>query len=88
MSAGTSGRTTLTRVGGMLYGGDYNPEQWPEETWAEDAALMKEAGVNMITLGVFSWARLQPGPDTWDFAWLDRLLDLLHGQGIAVDLAT
>ncbi|MFC5184483.1 beta-galactosidase [Actinomadura harenae] len=83
-----SGKSTLTRVGGMLYGGDYNPEQWPEEVWAEDAALMKEAGVTMITVGVFSWAKLQPGPDTWDFGWLDRLLDLLHGQGIAVDLAT
>ncbi|MCP2339030.1 beta-galactosidase [Actinomadura rupiterrae] len=78
----------LTRVPGLLYGGDYNPEQWPEEVWAEDAALMKEAGVNLVTVGVFSWARLQPGPTSWDFGWLDRLLDLLHGQGIAVDLAT
>ncbi|BAU88388.1 beta-galactosidase [Streptomyces laurentii] len=79
---------SLTRVPGLLYGGDYNPEQWPEEVWAEDAALMREAGVTMVTVGVFSWARLQPGPDSWDFAWLDRLLDLLHSHGIAVDLAT
>ncbi|QNS03176.1 beta-galactosidase [Streptomyces xanthii] len=78
----------LTRVNGLLYGGDYNPEQWPEEVWKEDAALMREAGVTMVTVGVFSWARLQPGPDTWDFGWLDRLLDLLHAHGIAVDLAT
>ncbi|MFC6881662.1 beta-galactosidase [Actinomadura yumaensis] len=81
-------RETLTRVAGLLYGGDYNPEQWPEEVWAEDAALMREAGVTMVTVGVFSWARLQPGPDAWDFGWLDRLMDLLHGHGIAVDLAT
>ncbi|MDK0523708.1 beta-galactosidase [Streptomyces sp. ML-6] len=80
--------TTLTRVPGILYGGDYNPEQWPEEVWAEDAALMREAGVTMVTVGVFSWARLQPGPNTWDFGWLDRLLDLLHAHGVAVDLAT
>ncbi|MFJ2270877.1 beta-galactosidase [Streptomyces sp. NPDC087849] len=78
----------LTRVPGILYGGDYNPEQWPEDVWAEDAELMREAGVTMVTVGVFSWARLQPGPDTWDFAWFDRLLDLLHAHGIAVDLAT
>lgn len=78
----------LTRVPGVLYGGDYNPEQWPESVWAEDAELMREAGVTMVTVGVFSWARLQPGPDTWDFAWLDRLLDLLHAHGVAVDLAT
>lgn len=70
------------------YGGDYNPEQWPEEVWAKDAALMREAGVTMVTVGVFSWARLQPGPDQWDFGWFDRLLDLLHAQGVAVDLAT
>ncbi|MGW3427114.1 beta-galactosidase [Streptomyces melanosporofaciens] len=82
------GRTRLTRVPGLLYGGDYNPEQWPEEVWAEDARLMREAGVTMVTVGVFSWARLQPGPHTWDFAWFDRLLDLLHAHGVAVDLAT
>lgn len=78
----------LTRVPGILYGGDYNPEQWPEDVWAEDAALMREAGVTMMTVGVFSWARFQPGPDSWDFGWFDRLLDLLHAHGIAVDLAT
>ncbi|MEV6103890.1 beta-galactosidase [Streptomyces sp. NPDC051940] len=79
---------SLTRVGGLLYGGDYNPDQWPEEVWAEDVKLMGEAGVNTVTVGVFSWARLQPGPEGWDFGWFDRLLDLLHAHGIAVDLAT
>lgn len=79
---------SLTRIPGLLYGGDYNPEQWPEEVWAEDAALMKEAGVNLATVGVFSWARLQPGPDKWDFEWFDRLLDVLGSAGIGVDLAT
>jgi beta-galactosidase len=72
----------------IQYGGDYNPEQWPEEVWAEDAKLMREAGVTMVTLGVFSWAKLQPGPDIWEFGWLDRLLELLASHGIAVDLAT
>jgi beta-galactosidase len=74
--------------GPIAFGGDYNPEQWPEEVWHEDVALMREAGVNLVTVGVFSWARLQPTPDTWDFGWLDRVLDLLHEGGIAVDLAT
>lgn len=74
--------------GPIAFGGDYNPEQWPEEVWTEDARLMREAGVNLVTVGVFSWARIQPDPDTWDFAWLDRVLDLMHANGIAVDLAT
>lgn len=78
----------LTRVPGLLYGGDWNPEQWPEQVWAEDVKLMAEAGVNLVTVGVFSWARLQPDAESWDFGWLDRLLDLVHRHGVAVDLAT
>ena len=74
--------------GRILFGGDYNPEQWPEEVWSEDIRLMREAGVNSVTVGVFSWARLEPRPGARDFGWLDRLLDLLHASGIGVVLAT
>lgn len=86
---GTHNRTSADgRNGPIAFGGDYNPEQWPEEVWREDARLMQEAGVNLVTVGVFSWARLEPAPGTWDFAWLDRVMDLLHEHGVAVDLAT
>ncbi|MGV9282234.1 beta-galactosidase [Streptomyces sp. NPDC003730] len=74
--------------GRILYGGDYNPEQWPEETWPEDVRLMRAAGVNSVTLGVFSWSKLEPRPGVHDFAWLDRLMDLMHASGIGVVLAT
>ncbi|MFI9614274.1 beta-galactosidase [Streptomyces sp. NPDC052023] len=74
--------------GRLLFGGDYNPEQWPEETWHEDIRLMKDAGVNSVTLGVFSWAKLEPSPGVRDFGWLDRLMDLMHDSGIGVVLAT
>ncbi|MEV7870676.1 beta-galactosidase [Streptomyces sp. NPDC088124] len=74
--------------GRVLFGGDYNPEQWPEETWHEDARLMREAGVNSVTLGVFSWAKLEPRPGARNFGWLDRLMDLMDGHGIGVVLAT
>ncbi|MFF3816929.1 beta-galactosidase [Streptomyces bluensis] len=70
------------------YGADYNPEQWPREVWEEDVRLMREAGVTVVSVGIFSWARIQPGPDAWDFAWLDDVMDLLHQGGIGVDLAT
>ncbi|WP_430645261.1 beta-galactosidase [Agromyces sp. GXS1127] len=70
------------------YGADYNPEQWPEEIWPEDVARMREAGVTMVSLGIFSWSRIQPREGEFDFAWLDRVIDLLHEGGIAVDLAT
>ncbi|GAA1059272.1 beta-galactosidase [Agromyces bracchium] len=72
----------------MHYGADYNPEQWPEEIWPEDVARMREAGVTMVSLGIFSWSRIQPREGEFDFAWLDRVIDLLHEGGIAVDLAT
>ncbi|MEV3859983.1 beta-galactosidase [Streptomyces sp. NPDC050095] len=70
------------------YGADYNPEQWPREVWDEDIRLMRAAGVNVVSLAIFSWARLQPTADTWDFGWLDEVMDLLHAGGIGVDLAT
>jgi beta-galactosidase len=88
MHSGTSGLTSLTERTGLLFGADYNPEQWPEDTWPEDIRLMQAAGITMVTVGVFSWARLQPTRDTWDFGWLDRILGLLHEGGIDVCLAT
>ncbi|WP_309052638.1 beta-galactosidase [Streptomyces sp.] len=75
----------LTR---LAFGGDYNPEQWPESVWTEDVRLMREAGVTMVSVGIFSWALLEPAPGTYDFGWLDRVLDLLHDNGIRVDLGT
>ena len=68
---------------GIGYGADYNPEQWPEQTWVEDVALMRGAGVNLVSVGIFSWALLEPAPGAYDFGWLDRVLDLLHDGGIA-----
>ncbi|MEU3276069.1 beta-galactosidase [Streptomyces antibioticus] len=72
----------------LAYGADYNPEQWPRDVWEEDVRLMREAGVTIVSVGIFSWARIQPGPETWDFGWLDEVMDLLHAGGIGVDLAT
>jgi beta-galactosidase len=76
------------RLDRIAYGGDYNPEQWPEEVWDEDVRLMGEAGVNMVSLGVFSWAMLEPAEAEHDFTWMHRVLERLHRAGIMVDLAT
>ena len=72
----------------VLYGGDYNPEQWPEEVWAEDMRLMKEAHINIVTLNVFSWASLQPDEDTYNFEKLDRIMEYVRENGLKVCLAT
>ncbi|GAA4415148.1 beta-galactosidase [Georgenia halophila] len=72
----------------LLFGGDYNPEQWPRETWAEDMELMRRAGVNTVTLGVFAWALLEPREGEYDAAWLDDVVEMLDEAGIGFFLAT
>ncbi|MGW4644378.1 beta-galactosidase [Sphaerisporangium sp. NPDC004334] len=81
-------RAFSRRVGGMAFGGDYNPEQWDPSVWREDVRLMREAGVNLVSLGVFAWASLEPEPGKYEFGWMDEVMDLLHQAGIGVDLAT
>ena len=75
-------------IDGLAYGGDYNPEQWPEDIRLEDIVLMKEAGVNFLSVGIFSWGLLEPTEGNYDFGWLDDVMNNLHGAGIKVALAT
>ena len=83
----------------LFYGADYNPEQWDRELWKEDIDLMRkvspmstrtdyQAGVNVVSLAIFSWALIEVADDKWDFSWLDEIINLLHKNGIAVDLGT
>ncbi len=58
----------------LIFGGDYNPDQWPEAIWEEDVRLMQEAGINLVSLGIFSWSKLELQPGVYDFAWLDRIM--------------
>lgn len=77
-----------SRVNKILYGGDYNPEQWPEEIWEEDMRLFKLAHIDIVTLNVFSWAMLQPDEDTYDFSKLDKIMELVKENGLKVCMAT
>ncbi|GGM07824.1 beta-galactosidase [Micromonospora yangpuensis] len=72
----------------LRYGGDYNPEQWPAQVWRDDVDLMRRARVNLVTVGVFAWSRLEPEPGRYTLDWLDEVLDLLHAADIQVVLAT
>lgn len=74
----------------LLHGGDYNPEQWLEhpEILEEDIAWMKQAGINCVTLGVFSWSMLEPEEGVYDFGWLEERINQLYENGIRVVLAT
>ena len=72
----------------LYFGGDYNPEQWPKEVWKNDIELMQKANVNLVSLGIFSWANIEISDGNYQFGWLDEIMDLLHEGGISVDLAT
>jgi beta-galactosidase len=72
----------------IWYGGDYNPDQWPEDLWDEDVRLMRLAHLDVATLPVFSWTTLQPAEDQYDLSWLDRILNKLAAGGIYACIAT
>ncbi|MGO2825614.1 MAG: beta-galactosidase, partial [Brachybacterium alimentarium] len=71
----TAARPWPLGVDGIIYGGDYNPEQWPREVRLEDIELMREAGVNLVSVAIFAWATLEPREGEYDFAWLDEVMD-------------
>ncbi|AEG43274.1 beta-galactosidase [Isoptericola variabilis] len=76
------------RIEGLGFGGDYNPEQWPQEVRLEDIELMREAGVNLLSVAIFSWATIEPREGELEWGWLDETMDRLHDAGIQVALAT
>jgi beta-galactosidase len=78
----------LPRLGALSYGGDYNPEQWPPSVWRDDVRLMSEAGVTLVTVGVFAWAKLESAEGQYEFGWLDEVFELLQQYDIKIDLAT
>ncbi|MGC9455402.1 MAG: beta-galactosidase [Phycisphaerae bacterium] len=72
----------------MLHGADYNPDQWPKEVWDEDMRLMRLAGCNVMSVGIFSWVHLEPAEGEFRFDWLDDLMDKLADNGAFAALAT
>lgn len=78
----------LSGNGTLVYGCDYNPEQWDRAVWEEDVRLMKQAGVNLVAVNIFGWAELESSPGTYSFEQLDEILELLHSSGIGVNLGT
>ena len=73
---------------GILYGGDYNPNQWPREIWDEDMRMFRDARINSATINVFSWAKIQPAEDRYDFSELDDMVDMLSRENYEIVLAT
>lgn len=72
----------------LLYGGDYNPEQWPQDIWQEDMRIFRNASINSATVNIFAWARLQPSEDVYDFSELDEIVAMLTKENYDIILAT
>ncbi len=72
----------------FYYGVDYYPEHWPEARWAEDARLMQEACINVVRLAEFAWGKLEPSEGQYDFAWLDRAIEILAAHEMKLVLGT
>ena len=72
----------------LYFGGDYTPEHFPPAVMVEDMRLMKTMGVNIATINVFTWGQLQPSEDSWNFEWLDKIMDTLAANGVYADLGT
>lgn len=72
----------------MYFGACYYPEHWPEERWAKDVQMMKDAHFNVVRMAEFAWVKMEPADGQFDFAWLDRAMKLLKEQGIKVILGT
>ncbi len=74
----------------LIYGADYNPEQWLDtpEVWDEDMLFMKKARLNEMTVGIFSWAYIEPKEGVFDFSLLDNIIEKIYNNGGRVILAT
>lgn len=72
----------------FLFGGDWNPEQWPEDTWEHDLDMLEDAHINEVTINVFSWALLQLAEDRYDFSMLDKIVALLVKHDFNIVMAT
>ena len=74
----------------LWHGCDYNPDQWLNhpEILEKDIELMKKSNCNVMTVGIFSWSKLEPEEGRFDFVWLDKIIENLFKNGIYTILAT
>ena len=73
---------------GLVFGCDYNPEQWGRDVWREDVRLMREAGITLVAINVFGWSHVEPRSGEFQFTDLDEIIELLADGGIAINLGT
>ncbi len=86
----TKRNVLFPKLNGLMHGGDYNPDQWLDrpDILEKDIELMKKAGINEVSLGIFSWSMYEPTEGNFDFSWLRKIMDNLYENGIYTILAT
>ena len=72
----------------MRLGVCYYPEQWPESWWPEDARQMAALGIRQVRIGEFCWSRVEPQPGQFNWAWLDRAVQVLADAGLQIVMCT
>ncbi|MFJ5759895.1 beta-galactosidase [Neobacillus sp. NPDC093182] len=77
-----------TKISKMIYGGDYNPEQYDRDTMYEDIRMFKKAKIDFVRVNIFAWATSQKDEVSYDFTWLDEVIDTLYDNGIQVGIGT
>jgi beta-galactosidase len=75
-------------VDGLVFGCDYNPEQWGRDVWREDVRLMRQAGINLVAINVFGWSHVEPRDGEFRFDDLDEIIGLLADSDISINLGT
>ncbi|KRL89955.1 beta-galactosidase [Lactobacillus kalixensis] len=78
----------MNKLSRFLYGGDYNPDQWPEDTWSKDIQVFKKADLNSATINIFSWALLEPEEGKYDFSKLDKIVQELSDADFDIVMGT
>ncbi|MDH6306246.1 beta-galactosidase [Parabacteroides sp. PF5-5] len=76
-------KKNLTSVGAYYY-----PEHWDQSQWDRDLKKMAELGFEFTHFGEFAWAQLEPKEGKYDFAWLDKALELAAKHKLKVVLCT
>jgi beta-galactosidase len=76
------------RSASMRLGVCYYPEHWPEDWWADDARRMVDMGLTRARIGEFAWSRIEPDLGRYDWAWLDRAVEVLHAAGLGIIMGT
>lgn len=73
----------LTTVGAYYY-----PEHWDESQWERDLKKMAGMGFEFTHFAEFAWAQLEPQEGVYNFAWLDRAVELAAKYNLKVVMCT